>query len=60
MLKTSKSCGELNELKIQSEKPFLGLGRPGHSRLAIKNLEKPCLKANDKDKAGADRILLKL
>ena len=58
MLKTSKSCGELDELKIQREKLFLGLGRHRPFRLSIESLEGPCLK--DRDKPGTDRILLKL
>lgn len=57
MLKTSKSCGELNELKGEREKPFLGLGGHRRSRPSMKCLVKPRVK--DKDNTRVDRILLK-
>ena len=58
MLKASKNCRELDELKVQGEKPFLGLGTDRQSRLSIKSLKRTCLK--DRHKPGIDRILLKL
>ena len=58
MLEASKNCRELDELKVQGEKPFLGLGTDRQFRLSIKSLERTCLK--DRGKPGIDRILLKL